>query len=90
MSRFATAWAIIKAILPIRLVFSVWATPWFARIAISPLVNIFRSKKAVAAGTGVIGAGMVAKEAPATVGPVKRTLDMGKEMEAGFKGRDPP
>jgi hypothetical protein len=29
---FATAYAITKAVLPLRLMFSVWATPWFARI----------------------------------------------------------
>ena len=40
--RFATAYALTKALLPLRLVFSVWATPWFARIAIIPTTNIFR------------------------------------------------
>ncbi|KAN0080854.1 FLILHELTA domain containing protein [Elaphomyces granulatus] len=34
---FATAYAITKALLPIRIVASVWATPWFARVAVGPL-----------------------------------------------------
>ncbi|MCJ1240056.1 hypothetical protein MMC14_008056 [Varicellaria rhodocarpa] len=38
----ATAYALTKALLPLRLVFSVWATPWFARIAIIPTTNSFR------------------------------------------------
>ncbi|TVY59551.1 hypothetical protein LSUE1_G006924, partial [Lachnellula suecica] len=28
----ATAYAITKVLLPVRIVFSVWATPWFARV----------------------------------------------------------
>lgn len=40
--RFATAYAITKALLPLRLILSVWATPWFARVAIIPLTNAFR------------------------------------------------
>lgn len=33
---FATAYAITKALLPVRLAASVWATPWFARSIFSP------------------------------------------------------
>ncbi len=40
--RLATAYAITKAILPIRLVFSVWATPWFARMSVIPVTNVFK------------------------------------------------
>jgi len=40
--RFATAYAVTKALLPVRLIFSVWATPWFARVAIVPMTNLFR------------------------------------------------
>ncbi|KAF2436716.1 hypothetical protein EJ08DRAFT_577572 [Tothia fuscella] len=36
----ATAWAITKALLPLRLIGSVWATPWFARVAVVPVTNI--------------------------------------------------
>lgn len=34
---FATAYAITKALLPVRIVMSVWATPWFARSVLGPL-----------------------------------------------------
>jgi len=34
---FATAYAITKVLLPLRIVVSVWATPWFARIVIGPM-----------------------------------------------------
>lgn len=37
--RFATAYAITKALLPLRLIFSVWATPWFARVSVIPILN---------------------------------------------------
>ncbi|KAF2455440.1 hypothetical protein BDY21DRAFT_65877 [Lineolata rhizophorae] len=33
----ATAWAVTKALLPIRLAVSVWCTPWFARVAVLPV-----------------------------------------------------
>lgn len=33
---FATAYAITKALLPVRIAASAWATPWFARIILSP------------------------------------------------------
>jgi len=65
----ATAYAITKALLPVRLIFSVWATPWFARVAIVPFTNIFRrlfrrtGKKGTASGaarTGATGGGAVA------------------------------
>ena len=40
--RFATAYAITKALLPLRLIVSVSATPWFARVAIVPSTNLIR------------------------------------------------
>ena len=36
---FGTAWAIVKALIIPRLALSVWATPWFARIAVEPVMN---------------------------------------------------
>lgn len=39
---FATAYAITKALLPVRLAASVWATPWFARTILAPTTNIAR------------------------------------------------
>lgn len=37
---FATAYAITKAVLPVRLAASVWATPWFARRILTPVTNL--------------------------------------------------
>ena len=98
VSRFATAYAITKALLPVRLIFSVWATPWFARVAVGPATNwfqrLFRKKGKVtpspstAAGTGAVGAGAVAKEAPGTIGPVKTAVGVGRDMEKGVQ--NPP
>lgn len=39
---FATAYAITKALLPVRLAASVWATPWFARTILTPTTNVVR------------------------------------------------
>ena len=97
--RFATAWAIVKALLPLRLILSVWAAPWFARIAVVPCFNLakkvsgFRGKAAVAsssatAGIGAVSGRNVAHEAPGTIGPVKSAATVGNEMERGVK--DPP
>ncbi|OJJ48508.1 hypothetical protein ASPZODRAFT_130563 [Penicilliopsis zonata CBS 506.65] len=36
---FATAYAITKALLPLRIATSVWATPWFARVVVHPLTS---------------------------------------------------
>ncbi|KAL9063406.1 MAG: hypothetical protein Q9161_009476 [Pseudevernia consocians] len=38
----ATAYAITKALMPIRVILSVSATPWFARVAIVPSTNLIR------------------------------------------------
>lgn len=67
----ATAYAITKALLPLRLVGSVWATPWFARWTVLPVTRrlggMFERKKAVpvkavdAASTGAVGGGVVPK-----------------------------
>lgn len=40
---FATAYAITKALLPVRIVASVWTTPWFARSILAPLGQGTRS-----------------------------------------------
>ena len=39
---FATAYAITKMLLVPRIVFSVWATPWFARWSVIPMLGGFR------------------------------------------------
>ncbi|GAM83939.1 hypothetical protein ANO11243_019290 [Dothideomycetidae sp. 11243] len=38
----AAAWAVTKVLLPARIVASVWATPWFARVAVLPITRVFR------------------------------------------------
>ena len=38
----ATAWAVVKALLPVRIMASVWATPWFARVAVIPIMGLAR------------------------------------------------
>lgn len=69
----ATAYAIVKVLLPLRLVLSVWATPWFARWTVLPVVGrvrgLFGGGKGVgsvggspAAGTGAVGGGVLPKE----------------------------
>ncbi|KAL3478413.1 hypothetical protein BJX99DRAFT_106648 [Aspergillus californicus] len=36
---FATAYALTKALLPLRIAGSVWATPWFARVVLAPVAR---------------------------------------------------
>ncbi|KAK5728332.1 hypothetical protein LTR15_001467 [Elasticomyces elasticus] len=66
----ATAYAITKALLPIRLVLSVWGTPWFARWSVLPVSNLMKrvwqrrggvtkSNVHPAAGTGAVGANVL-------------------------------
>ncbi|KAK5759101.1 hypothetical protein LTS12_010709 [Elasticomyces elasticus] len=69
----ATAYAITKALLPVRLVLSVWGTPWFARWSVLPVSNLMKrvwqrrgaakGKAAPVAGTGVVGANVLPSEA---------------------------
>jgi hypothetical protein len=40
---FATAYAIVKVLLPLRLVVSVWGAPWFARLVVIPIGSTTRS-----------------------------------------------
>ncbi|CAI6303719.1 unnamed protein product [Periconia digitata] len=67
---FATAYAVTKALLPLRIVASVWATPWFAQRAIVPVLQRFKgvftrrkqkSTESTGAGTGSTGAGAIPK-----------------------------
>ena len=73
---FATAYAVTKFLLPVRLVFSVWATPGFARWTVVPVVGwvgrLFgngggrvgvagRGVLSPAAGTNAVGGGVVPK-----------------------------
>lgn len=70
---FATAYAVTKAFLPLRLVLSVWATPAFARWTVLPMMGWIKgafgrgvgkagSVQALpAAGTGAVGGGVLPK-----------------------------
>lgn len=40
--RLATAYAVTKVLLPLRLIVSVWATPWFARRAVVPVKDFLQ------------------------------------------------
>ncbi|KAK3658777.1 hypothetical protein LTR56_001648 [Elasticomyces elasticus] len=70
----ATAYAITKALLPVRLVLSVWGTPWFARWTVLPVSNMMKRQwqrrggavkgsARPAAGTGAVGASVLPSEA---------------------------
>ncbi|TKA83599.1 hypothetical protein B0A55_00405 [Friedmanniomyces simplex] len=77
----ATAYAITKALVPLRLVVSVWGTPWFARWSVLPVTGVMRKiwqrrggggvaavgAASPAAGTGAIGAGVLPREAKVKV-----------------------
>ncbi|KAF2021273.1 hypothetical protein BU24DRAFT_18055 [Aaosphaeria arxii CBS 175.79] len=66
---FATAYAITKMLLPLRIVLSVWGTPWFATRTVIPLMNrvkrIFgrgkNPKASPAAGTGAVEGSAISK-----------------------------
>jgi hypothetical protein len=49
----ATAYAITKVFLPARILLSVWATPWFARVVIGRVGGVFGRRGAV--GKGGVG-----------------------------------
>lgn len=59
---FATAYAITKALLVPRIMFSVWATPWFAKRTIAPMMGAFKKlmtrrqhgKMTSGSGTGAV------------------------------------
>lgn len=73
VTELATAYAITKVLLPLRLVISVWATPWFARWTVLPFTAmmkryLWRTKAgqlsaSPAAGTGAIAGGAIPKNA---------------------------
>lgn len=43
----AAAYATVKVLMPLRVIVSVWLTPWFARIFIVPFLGLFTRKKPV-------------------------------------------
>jgi hypothetical protein len=48
----ATAYAITKVFLPARILLSVWATPWFARVVIGRVGGVFGRKTVGKGGVG--------------------------------------
>ena len=73
---FATAYTITKILLPVRIIASVWATPWFARKTVVPLLAKFKGlfrrgkgKQAGGAGTGATEAGVIPKSNTKGTGP---------------------
>jgi hypothetical protein len=66
---FATAYTIVKMLIPARIVFSVWATPWFARRTVIPAGRVIgrwfgrgKSKPGASdAGTGAVDGNVVSK-----------------------------
>jgi len=40
---FATAYALVKVLLPLRILLSVWGSPWFASFAVIPIGNATKS-----------------------------------------------
>lgn len=59
---FATAYAVVKALVPLRLFLSVWGAPWFARWTVVPFSNMVKgwfrgSSKKVGTGAAAAGAG---------------------------------
>ncbi|EPE33512.1 hypothetical protein GLAREA_06525 [Glarea lozoyensis ATCC 20868] len=59
----ATAYAITKVFLPARILLSVWATPWFARVAVVPFSNLFAKLRGAKTVTGANVAGTGATKA---------------------------
>jgi len=64
----ATAYAITKILLPVRVVCSVWATPWFARVILGRIGGLFgrgvkgkATGRSAAAATGASNGGVVKK-----------------------------
>jgi hypothetical protein len=66
----ATAYAVTKVLLPVRILGSVWATPWFARVFVRRIGGGVRkvfgrgggaAKSSGAVGTGATGADVVGK-----------------------------
>jgi hypothetical protein len=70
------AWAVVKMLLPVRLVVCVWATPWFARVVVLPVTRVmgrFVGKSSIskvknpANGTNAVGGGTVPKRLDTTI-----------------------
>lgn len=52
---FATAYAVVKALLPLRLVLSIWGAPWFARYSVIPMQKGFKKMFGKRSATKTVG-----------------------------------
>ncbi|KAF1997046.1 hypothetical protein P154DRAFT_556022 [Amniculicola lignicola CBS 123094] len=76
---FATAYAVTKVLLPVRIVLSVWGTPWFARTAVIPVMG--RVKRLFGRGKGGKNGGGVAGTGAVDAGVVPKTgVGKGKDL----------
>jgi len=81
----AAAYAITKALLPLRLMLSVWATPWFARVVVGRVWNGALGLGRAGRGTAAIGgAEAVGRSAAAAAGGTgtmgKAAKEVGKNI----------
>lgn len=68
---FATAYAVVKVLLPLRLILSVWGAPWFARWTVAPLSSVVKGLfrgKSKQAGLGATAAAVRAGDTKAATG----------------------
>lgn len=49
----AASYAIVKAVLPLRLIFSLWCTPWVARRVVGPILGAFKRAKKTSTGPDI-------------------------------------
>ena len=84
--RFAAAYAITKALLPVRILGCVWATPRFAKGVVVPVSGWFRWViERAGRGRAGVGKGSAPSGSPRTV---KTGESVGREAEGGL--RKPP
>jgi hypothetical protein len=78
----AAAYAVTKALLPLRLMLSVWATPWFARVIVGRVWGGVVGLKRAGRGTGTaVAAGGLEKSAAARAGAMgKAAKGVGKDV----------
>lgn len=78
----AAAYAVTKALLPLRLIVSVWATPWFARVIVGRVWGGVVGLRRAGRGTGtVVAAGGLEKSAAAGTGAMgKAAKGIGKDV----------
>lgn len=79
---FATAYAITKVLLPVRIAGSLAATPWFARVAVVPFLSVF---KRVFGKRGAVAGGVSAKTSTSVASPAAGTNAVGAGVVSEIK-----